>query len=105
MPPDERQDEICSVMRDMSDLLTIEADLGLSALAAVQAGSLDRLAHFSEELLTCHVQYAAKYRRLMGLWLRPSTFAEPPPGAGRNLSHLKARHGGRRSGSDRGPEK
>jgi hypothetical protein len=87
MPPEERQDEICSVMRDMQGLLSTVADLSLSALAAAQDNSLDLLADVSEELLTCHVKYAAKYRRLLGLWLRPSNFAgsamtapaSPPP--------------------------
>jgi hypothetical protein len=75
MPPEERQDEICSVLQDIRGLLTEEANLGVSALTAAEAGSLDCLADVSEKLLTCHVKYAAKYRRLMGLWLRPSNFA------------------------------
>jgi hypothetical protein len=77
MPPEERQDEICAILQDIRGLLTEEADLGLSALAAAEAGSLDCLADVSEKLLACHVQYAAKYRRLMGLWLRPATSPDP----------------------------
>jgi hypothetical protein len=77
MPPEERQDQIYAVLQDIRGLLTEEAALGASALAAAEAGSLDCLADVSEELLTCHVRYAARYRRLMGLWLRPSSFIGP----------------------------
>jgi hypothetical protein len=77
MPPEERRDEICSILQDIRGLLTEETNLGVSALAAAEAGSLDSLADVSEKLLTCHVKYAAKYRRLMGLWLRPSNSGRP----------------------------
>jgi hypothetical protein len=72
MSPEERHDEIRVVMRAISGLLVKEVDLGGSGLAAIEAGSLDRLADVSEELLICHATYAVQYRRLMGLWLRPA---------------------------------
>jgi hypothetical protein len=72
MSPEERQEEICSVLRDIRGLLVKELDLGASGLAALQADSLERLADVSEELLICHASYAVMYRRLMGLWLRPA---------------------------------
>jgi hypothetical protein len=72
MSPNERQQEICSNMQDMRELLLKESDLGASALAAIEAGSVDRLADASEELLACHASYAVLYRRLVGLWLRPA---------------------------------
>jgi hypothetical protein len=72
MSPNERQQEICSIMQDMRKLLLKESDLGASGLAAIEAGSVDRLADTSEELLACHASYAVLYRRLVGLWLRPA---------------------------------
>jgi hypothetical protein len=72
MSPNERQGEICSIMQDMRELLLKESDLGASGLAAIEAGSVDRLADASEELLACHSSYAVLYRRLVGLWLRPA---------------------------------
>jgi hypothetical protein len=72
MSPEERRDEIRSVMREISGLLSKESDFCASGLAAIEAGSLDRLANVSEELLICHATYAVQYRRLMGLWLRPA---------------------------------
>jgi hypothetical protein len=59
-------------MRNMRELLIKETALGASGLAAIEAGSVDRLADTSEELLACHASYAVMYRRLVGLWLRPS---------------------------------
>jgi hypothetical protein len=72
MSPGERQEEICSVMQDMRELLVKESDLGASGLAAIEAGSVDRLADASEALLACPASYAVMYRRLVGLWLRPA---------------------------------
>jgi hypothetical protein len=71
LSPEERQDERASVVRDLRILLTTEADLGATALAAAQAGSLERLAEVSDLLLSAHLQYAVKYRKLLALWLRP----------------------------------
>jgi hypothetical protein len=71
MSPQERHADICAVMRDIRELLIKEAALGASGLAAIEAGSVDRLAEASEELLACHARYAVMYRRLVGLWLRP----------------------------------
>jgi hypothetical protein len=58
-------------MQNIRELLVKETALGASALAAIEAGSVDRLADASEELLSCHASYAVMYRRLVGLWLRP----------------------------------
>jgi hypothetical protein len=58
-------------MQNIRELLIKEAALGASGLAAIEAGSVDRLAEASEELLACHARYAVMYRRLVGLWLRP----------------------------------
>jgi hypothetical protein len=71
MSPKERHAGICSVMQDIRELLEKERALGASGLAAIEAGSVDRLADASEELLACHASYAVMYRRLVGLWLRP----------------------------------
>jgi hypothetical protein len=71
MSPKERDADICSIMRDIRELLVKESALGASGLAAIEAGSVGRLADASEELLTCHASYAVMYRRLVGLWLRP----------------------------------
>jgi hypothetical protein len=72
MSPEERQEQIASVMQDMRGLLVRESGLGASGLAAIEVGSVERLADASEELLACHASYAALYRRLAGLWLRPA---------------------------------
>ena len=72
MSPAERQAEICSVMRDMREVLVKASALGASGLAAIEAGAVDRLADASEELLACHASYLLMYRRLVGLWLRPA---------------------------------
>jgi hypothetical protein len=71
MSPKKRHANICAVMQDIRELLIKEAALGASGLAAIEAGSVDRLAEASEELLACHASYAVMYRRLVGLWLRP----------------------------------
>jgi hypothetical protein len=82
MLPQERQEKILAVLRDIRLLLAREADLGVRAATAAQAGSLDRLADLSEELLTCHVQYAVYYRRFLGLWIRlpADGMVSPAPG-------------------------
>lgn len=72
MSPKERHAEIHSVMQDMKGLLMKESALGASGLAAIEAGSVDRLAEASEDLLACQASYAVLYRRLVGLWLRPA---------------------------------
>jgi len=72
MSPEERHARIRSVMRDMREVLVKESALGESGLAAIEAGSVDRLADTSEELVACHASYAVMYRRLVGLWLRPT---------------------------------
>jgi hypothetical protein len=72
MSPKKRHADICAVMQGIRELLVKEAALGASGLAAIEAGSVDRLAEASEELLACHASYAVMYRRLVGLWLRPA---------------------------------
>ena len=71
MSATERHAGICAVMQEIRELLMRAAALGASGLAAIEAGSVDRLAETSEELLACHASYAVMYRRLVGLWLRP----------------------------------
>jgi hypothetical protein len=72
MSPEERHAKIHSVMQDMRGLLVKASALGAAGLAAIEAGSVDRLADASEELVACHASYAVMYRRLVGLWLRPA---------------------------------
>lgn len=72
MSPADRHAEISAVMQNMRELLVRESVLGASGLAAIEAGSVDRLADASEELLACHASYVLMYRRLVGLWLRPA---------------------------------
>ena len=71
MTPEERQEEVASLLGDCRRLLATEADLQANALSAAMLGSMELLADAADELIQCHSQFAAKYRRLMAVWLRP----------------------------------
>jgi hypothetical protein len=76
---EQSQQDVASAVRECRLLLAAEVDLATSALAAAGLESPAQLADAGEELLECHSRFAAKYRRLLATWLRPSDQPDDPP--------------------------